>query len=102
MLEKPVLVVVEVISVKDRKGLQTYSKRAAELIGPLGGVVIGQGAIPVEEEAGFSPLVIQRWPSESAFRAWLDSDAYQPLREIRLASATMRAAIVPISAEMDL
>jgi hypothetical protein len=42
--------------------------------------------------------VIQRWTSEGAFRAWLASEACQPLNEIRLASASMRVAIVPISA----
>ncbi len=101
MQENAVLVVVEVVSVEDAEGLRTYSKRASELIGPLGGVVVGHGAIPVDEEAGFAPLVIQRWSSEGAFRAWLDSEAYQPLRQIRLASATMRVAIVPISAGLD-
>ena len=101
MHEKPVLVVIEVVSVEDRDGLRTYAERASELIGPLGGVVVGQGAIPIDGEAGFAPLVVQRWTSEGAFRAWLDSEAYQPLGKIRLASATMRVAIVPISADMD-
>jgi uncharacterized protein (DUF1330 family) len=95
MQENPVFVVVEVVSVEDAEGLRTYSQRASELIGPLGGVVVGQGAIPVDGEIGFASLVIQHWTSEGAFRAWLDSEAYQPLRKIRLASATMRAAIVP-------
>jgi uncharacterized protein (DUF1330 family) len=60
--------------------------------------VVGQGGTPVDGEAGFAPLVIQRWSSEGAFRAWLDSEAYQPLNKIRLASATMMVAIVPIGA----
>jgi uncharacterized protein (DUF1330 family) len=98
MQENPVFVVVEVLSVQDPEGLRTYAQRASALIGSFGGVVIGQGATPVGEEASFSPLVIQRWTSEGAFRAWLASDAYQPLNEIRLASATMRAAIVPAAA----
>jgi uncharacterized protein (DUF1330 family) len=64
--------------------------------------VVARGGSPVDGEAGFAALVIERWPSEGAFRAWLDSEAYQPLRKIRLASATMRVAIVPISAGLDL
>jgi uncharacterized protein (DUF1330 family) len=98
MQEHPVLVVVEVISVEDVAGLRAYSQRASELIGPLGGVVLGQGGTAVGEEASFAPLVIQRWSSEGAFRAWLSSEAYEPLNKIRLASATMRVAIVPITA----
>ena len=84
--------------VKDPAGLKTYVQRASQLIGPLGGELVAQGGIPIDGEPSFAPLAIQRWPSEAAFRAWLKSDAYQPLNEIRLASATMRAAIVPIGA----
>jgi len=98
MPETAVLVVVEVVSVQDMEGLQAYAARASELIGPAGGVVLGKGGSPLSGEASFAPLVIERWPSEGAFRAWLDSEAYRPLREIRRASATMRVAIVPIGA----
>jgi uncharacterized protein (DUF1330 family) len=98
MQETPVFVVIEVVSVEDPAGLKSYVQRASELIGPQGGELVAQGGIPIDGEAGFAPLAIQRWPSEAAFRAWLDSDAYQPLRQIRLASATMRVAIVPIGA----
>ncbi len=96
-----VFVVIEVASVEDPAGLKTYVERASELMGPLGGELVAQGGIPIDGEAGFAPLVIQRWPSEAAFRAWLDSDVYQPLRQIRLASATMRVAILPIGAGLD-
>ena len=96
MPENAVCVVVEIVSVQDGEGLRTYARRASELIGSFGGVVVGQGAVPVDGEPGLAPLVNQRWRSECAFRAWLDSDAYQPLRDIRIASATMRVAIVPI------
>lgn len=98
MQETAVFVVVEVVSIKDAEGLKTYIQRASQLIGPLGGELVAQGGIPIDREPSFGPLAIQRWPSEAAFRAWLDSDAYQPLNEIRLASATMRVAIVPIGA----
>jgi len=97
-----VLVVVGVVSAKDdMDGLKAYSKRASELIGPLGGVVLAQGGTSVDGEACFGPLVIQRWSSEGAFRAWIGSDAYRPLNEIRLSSSTMRVAIVPISGGLN-
>ena len=98
MQKTAVFVVIEVVSVEDPAGLKTYVQRASELIGPLGGELVAQGGIPIEGESGFATLVIERWPSEAAFRAWLDSEAYQPLRQIRIASATMRVAIVPIGA----
>jgi uncharacterized protein (DUF1330 family) len=98
MQENAVFVVVEVVSVQDGAGLRAYIERASELMGPLGGVVLGRGGVPVDGETGFGTIVIERWPSESAFRNWLSSDAYQPLAKIRRASATMRAAIVPVIA----
>ena len=101
MQETPVFVIIEVVSVQDPAGLKNYVQRASELIGPLGGELVAQGGIPIDREPGFAPLVIQRWPSEAAFRAWLGSEAYQPLNKVRLASATMRVAIVPISAGLD-
>jgi uncharacterized protein (DUF1330 family) len=96
MQETAVFVVIEVVSVEDPVGLKTYVERVSEMIGPLGGELVAQGGIPIDGELVFAPLVIERWPSEAAFRALLDSDAYKPLRTIRLASATMRVAIVPV------
>jgi hypothetical protein len=43
MQETPVIVVIEVVSVEDAKGLKVYQERASELIGPLGGVMLGRG-----------------------------------------------------------
>ena len=102
MQETAVLVVIEVVSVKDPEGLKVYQEHASKLIGPLGGAVLAVGGKPVEGEPGFSTIVVQRWSSEDAFRAWIDSEAYKPLREIWRASVTMRVAIVPISAGQDL
>lgn len=96
MSETPILVVIEVVSVHDPVGLKAYQERSRALIGSLGGSVIGHGGTPVDGVPGFAPLAIQRWPSERAFRAWLASDAYQPLLQLRRASATMRAAIIQV------
>ena len=71
MQEAPVLAVLEVVSVEDPAGLKTYVQRASELIGPRGGELLAQGGVPIDGPPGFAPLVIQRWPSEAAFRAWL-------------------------------
>jgi uncharacterized protein (DUF1330 family) len=96
MRENPVFVVIEIVSVQNPEGLKTYIQQASQLIGPLGGEVVAQGGIPIDGEQGFAPLVIQRWPSKAALRAWLESADYKPLNEIRVASATMKVAIVPI------
>jgi hypothetical protein len=39
-------------------------------------------------------LLIQRWPSETAFREWQASEEYRPLRERRMRAADLRIAIV--------
>ena len=67
MQETAVFFVIELVSVEDPAGLKTYVQRASELIGPLGGELVAQGAIPINGEPGFAPLVIQRWSSEAAF-----------------------------------
>lgn len=101
MPETPVLVVVEIISVQDPAGLRNYAGRAGALIGTYGGTVIGQGGAPIDGEPSFAPLVIQHWKSEAAFRVWLDSEDYRSLKDIRLASAKMRASIVPFTTGPD-
>ena len=95
MSEAPVFVVIEITSVKDPDGLKSYIGRASQLIGPHGGEVVAQGGSPVGADPGFAPLVLQRWPSEAIFRAWIDSDDYRPLNQVRLDSVTIRAAILP-------
>ena len=98
MPDTAVFVIIEVLAVHDPAGLKDYQERASALIGPLGGVLLARGGTSLDGEPGFAPLAIQRWSSEAAFRDWLNSVAYQPLRKIRIASATMRVAIVPILA----
>ncbi|MBA2933580.1 DUF1330 domain-containing protein [Sphingomonas sp. CGMCC 1.13654] len=95
MADEAVFVVVEVLSVEDPAGFQRYVREASALIGARGGELVGRGSKPVDDEPGFGPLVIQRWRSEIALRAWFESDAYQPLNALRQASAKMRVTIVP-------
>ena len=96
MQDAPVFVVIEVVSVEDPEGLKTYVRRASELIGPLGGELVAQGAIPIDGEPGFAPLVMQRWPSEAAFRAWLASVA--PAHGLDVSSVVLASAAVTTSA----
>jgi len=56
MQENPVFVVVEVVSIQDADGLRTYSERASELIGPVGGAMLGHGGPPVDGDPGIGRL----------------------------------------------
>jgi len=39
-------------------------------------------------------LVVHRWPSLIGFRAFMDSDAYRPWRDLRRTSAESNHAVV--------
>lgn len=97
-MSNPVLVIVEITSVNDPQGMAEYAKRASALMGNHGGKLLAQGGVSVEDEQSFETLVVQRWRSEEAFLTWQDSEDYRPLKTLRLASATLRVAIMPVEA----
>ena len=90
-----VLVIVEVAAVRDPAMLKSYQLRAREQIGRHGGAVLARGGSMLEG-APFGPLLVQRWPSEQAFRAWQESAEYEPLRDLRRTCADLRIVVVPL------
>ena len=95
MAEGEVFVLVEVVKVHDADGLANYQAGARAQLSELEGVVVGRGFEPVDGEQPFGGLLIQKWPSAKAFRDWQESEAYRPLKELRLKSVEMRIGIVP-------
>ena len=96
MDEGEVLVVVEIQSIKDQAGMQAYQAAARQQIGKYGGQVIARGGSHVEGAPQFGPVMVQKWPSEAAFRQWQASEEYQPHRRARLGFADLRIAVVPL------
>jgi uncharacterized protein (DUF1330 family) len=96
MAEGEVLVVIEIREVRDPAAFNEYQQGARAQFGGFGGSVFARGGAMFEGEA-FGPLMIQLWPSEAAFRAWQESEAYQPLLAKRQQAADMRMSIVPLS-----
>lgn len=96
MSDGSVLVVVEVRSVSNADQFRTYQSGAREQIGVHGAVVIARGISPVEGDPPSGMLMIQRWPSEKAFRSWQESDEYKPLRDLRRNCADLRISVVPM------
>jgi uncharacterized protein (DUF1330 family) len=92
-----VLVIVEIGAVRDQAALKSYQLGAREQIGRHGGTVLARGGSPFEGSPPFGPVLVQKWPSEQAFRAWQESAEYQPLRELRRACADLRIAVVPLT-----
>ncbi len=96
MQNQEVLVVVEIRSVKDAEAMKTYQMGARQQIGAYGATVIARGGSTLEGAPAFGPLMVQRWPSEQAFRTWQDSDDYRPLRALRQSCADLRIAVIPL------
>lgn len=61
-----------------------------------GGEVLANGGTTQVIEGTWEPrqLVLQRWPSMAAFRAWYDSAEYRPWRESRWSAAQADAALL--------
>lgn len=97
MQDSEVLVVVEIRSVKDPEKLKAYQAGARQQIGAYGATVIARGGSTLEGIPAFGPLMVQRWPSERAFRGWQESDDYRPLRELRESCVDLRIAVIPLA-----
>lgn len=85
---------VETIDVKDGKLFATYQTQARQQILDRGGVVVARGGETFEGAPLNGPVLIQRWPSERAFREWQESEEYRPLLAIRRKVAEVRLTIV--------
>lgn len=97
MPNQEVIVIVEVQEVFDPAGLDAYRSQAREQMLARGGELIARGGSLFE---GSPPLaqgmLLQRWPSEQAFRDWQTSDAYAPLLKLRNEAVRLRMSIVPM------
>lgn len=97
MANQQVVVIVEVQEVFDQARLDAYRSQAREQMLARGGELIARGGSLFE---GAPPLgqglLLQRWPSERAFREWQASDDYAPLLKLRNDAVRLRMSIVPI------
>ena len=96
-MDNEVLVVIEIEEISDPAEMQAYQQLARAQIAERGGSVVARGGECIEGAAG-GPFLVQRWPSETAFRDWQASDAYRPLLARRNAAARLRIAVVPMVA----
>ena len=95
MANGEVYVVVEILEILDETELEIYLQGTRQQIRDLPGVLIARDAKIFEGPPIKVSMMIQRWPSEKAFRDWQESEAYRPLRERRLRAARHRIAIIP-------
>lgn len=89
-----VYVIAEILAVRDEEGLNAYQQGARVQLPARGGLVVARGSKHFEGPQS-GAVMIQKWPSEEAFRAWQDSEEYRPLKEARLKAFDLRLVIVP-------
>ena len=95
MDDSPVLVVFEITKVLNADTLKQYQLQARAQASERGATTLGRGTSPVKGDPPFGMLLVQKWPTERAFREWQDSEAYRPLKALRDQSVDIRIAVVP-------
>jgi len=84
------------IDVTDPAGFDSYRQLVAPTIGAAGGNYRVRGGVFEVLEGDYRPnrLVILEFESMAAARAWYGSDAYAPVKAIRLRSAATNVILV--------
>ena len=80
---------------RDAAELKTYSEKApASLVGQPATLLAAYGRQEMLEGASTEGVVIVRFPSFAAAKAWYDGPAYREARKHRFAGADYRAVLV--------
>ena len=96
MVTDEVLIIVEVQDVLDEPIFASYRAQARQQLLEHGGELLAQGGDLFEGSPAVGrSVLVQRWPSEHAFRTWQASEAYAPLLRLRNKAARLRISIVP-------
>lgn len=88
--------VIAQIEVKDPGTYEEYRSRVAPTVAAHGGAFLVRGG-EMEVLEGDWPMprvIILGFPSVEAARAWYESDAYRPLRELRRSAAQANLILV--------
>jgi uncharacterized protein (DUF1330 family) len=84
------------IEITDPETFEEYKRLVAPTIAAFGGRYLARGGELAPLEGGWEPgrLVIIEFPSMEGARAWWDSETYESLKPMRLASARSRLLLV--------
>ena len=84
--------------IQDMQSFRAYGERAAELVEQFGGTYIARGAKRSECLEGDWPdetkVVISKWPSFEAAKAFWNSAEYAEARKLREGNAAVRVRLV--------
>ena len=84
------------VNVDDWDGFDQYRSRVMSTFEPFGARFLVRGGefTVVEGEMPFERIVVLEFPSRDAAQAWYQSDAYQAVLPLRLASSRCQLVIV--------
>jgi uncharacterized protein (DUF1330 family) len=88
--------VINEIVVSEPERFQTYSSQVPAILAKYGGEYVVRGGAPERVDGPAPPerLVVLRFASREAARAWRNSPEYQAILPIREATSTSRVYIV--------
>lgn len=84
------------IDVTDPTRYEDYKRQAQETVHAFGGRYIVRGGAAEKLEGNWEPhrMVVLEFPDAATARAWWSSDAYQPAKELRAATANSNMVLV--------
>lgn len=89
-------VIVEIVSVNDPEKYSDYRDQAPPNIKAAGGTYLLRGGDPEVLEGDWNPnrVVVLRFPTREAARAWYESESYAKIRRLREESTHSRMILV--------
>jgi len=92
----PAYVIANVTEARDHDGLAEYRRRNTETVAAHGGrfVVRGGEQETLEGDWPGIRIVVIEFPDAAAARAWWDSEAYAPLKELRRSASVTDIVLV--------
>ncbi|MBL8324998.1 MAG: DUF1330 domain-containing protein [Rubrivivax sp.] len=93
--QPPALALIDLRDLRDRELFGRYAQGHQAGLRAAGGEFLAAGGRFQVLEGTWAPgrVVLQRWPSLAAFRAWYDSAPYRPWREMRWAASQADFAV---------
>ncbi len=87
---------IDILEVTDPAGMEEYKRRVTPIVEKFSGryLIVGSAADVVEGAMHLTFPVLIQFPSLEQARRWYDSEEYQPLKALRLASSKANAVFL--------
>jgi uncharacterized protein (DUF1330 family) len=84
------------VEVHDPDALARYAQQASKLVAEHGGRYLAAAVAPevIEGDPGLTSVVLIEFPDAGSARAWYESPAYRPLKELRRRAVRNNAVLI--------